>query len=152
MTVSSGFVCVLCAILLPNVAAEYCYGYLDSSGGYRSVEDCGTESCCGKCDARYCCSSVYEALDQESCPMLDSDRPPVGTSAEIAGSVLGSILTFAGSIIPIICCVLLCCCLCKKCRKRRRASQTVVHTIIQSPPTIYRPDYPGYNSVPVQLG
>lgn len=79
-------VTLLLVIIDVKASGEYCHGWQDSQGawkeGFQCPEKIDAEDaiiCCGKCELRYCCSSVDARLDQGSC---ENDREAQEPGAE----------------------------------------------------------------------
>lgn len=75
---ATAVVTLLLAVLDAEASGEFCHGWRDSQGawkeGFQCPEKIDAEDaiiCCGKCELRYCCSSMEARLDQGSC---DNDR------------------------------------------------------------------------------
>lgn len=76
-------VTLLLVIIDVKASGEYCHGWQDSQGawkeGFQCPEKIDAEDaiiCCGKCELRYCCSSVDARLDQGNCENDQEAREP----------------------------------------------------------------------------
>lgn len=89
-TYATVIVSLLLLIIDVKASGEYCHGWQDSQGawkeGFQCPEKIDAEDaiiCCGKCELRYCCSSVDARLDQGSC---ENDRETQEAGAENKGN------------------------------------------------------------------
>ncbi|XP_003968005.1 protein shisa-2 [Takifugu rubripes] len=117
-------VTLLLVIIDVKASGEYCHGWQDSQGawkeGFQCPEKIDAEDaiiCCGKCELRYCCSSVDARLDQGSCENdqeaqkpgaenkdnKESDAVPIYVPFLIVGSVFVAFI-LVGSGVAVCCC------------------------------------------------
>lgn len=121
---ATAVVTLLLAVLDAEASGEFCHGWRDSQGawkeGFQCPEKIDAEDaiiCCGKCELRYCCSSMEARLDQGSCDndrqaeepgtggkdSKDSDAVPIYVPFLIVGSVFVAFI-LVGSAVAVCCC------------------------------------------------
>ncbi|XP_061615069.1 protein shisa-2 [Phyllopteryx taeniolatus] len=107
-----------------QASGEYCHGWHDAQGAWKEGFQCpekidGLDAiiCCGKCELRYCCSSMDARLDQGNCDndrralepgnegkeTKDSGAVPIYVPFLIVGSVFVAFI-LVGSVVAMCCC------------------------------------------------
>nr|XP_055072745.1 protein shisa-5-like [Misgurnus anguillicaudatus] len=148
---------LLLTVVLFHMTAASCKSYVSSSGVYKDSLSCGfTETCCGTCDYRYCCSAGnnFTEEDQDAC----------FTFAKSHGSNDASIGMVITLVVIIVIVVLICrcwrrCCLYNLCRKPRTvvvttppAAAAATTTVINMQSIVPVAQYPAYQPVSTQPG
>ncbi|KAL6464818.1 hypothetical protein MHYP_G00271350 [Metynnis hypsauchen] len=157
---------LLSGFLFSVAFGDDCDSYYTFSGEYRKSQDCFLQFCCGSCDNRYCCSSLYNRLDDDDCvqhvhqfeqdKVLTTMKSSKPFSAITVGSAIVGVIIII--IFFVVCCLCPCCCLYKMCRKPRPVMTTTTHTTVvstqypQQQPLNPGVQYPAYQQIPAQPG